>query len=87
MSTSTVLGDNRGGVDHAPGLTGGIIALAVGDSAALAAELQNRRTSASDKAGRLLVSPHLYNTPEDIARFAEALSDILVTSPRQLREA
>lgn len=65
------------------GARAGIIALAeVGDSAALASELQKRRISASDKAGRILVSPHFYNTPEDIARFAEALSDILGPSRR-----
>ena len=65
------------------GARAGIIALAeVGDSAALASELQKRRISASDKAGRILVSPHFYNTPEDIARFTEALSDILGPSRR-----
>ncbi|MEV4900114.1 aminotransferase class V-fold PLP-dependent enzyme [Citricoccus sp. NPDC055426] len=58
----------------------GIVALEdVGDSAAVARELQQRKVSASDKAGRLLVSPHFYNTSEDIARFAEALADTLAT--------
>lgn len=59
----------------------GIIAIdAVGDSAAVAHELQQRKISASDKAGRILVSPHFYNTPEDISRFAGALQEILVTA-------
>ncbi|MGM7669825.1 aminotransferase class V-fold PLP-dependent enzyme [Microbacterium sp. A93] len=63
----------------------GIIALDhVGDSALVAHELRQRKISASDKAGRILVSPHFYNTPEDIARFAEALSDVLVTSSPSL---
>lgn len=55
----------------------GIIAIDVDDSAAVARELQERKVSASDKAGRILVSPHFYNTRDDVERFAEALADTL----------
>ncbi len=60
-----------------PHARAGIIAIDVDDSTAVAQALQERRVSASDKEGRLLVSPHFYNTSEDVTRFAESLADVL----------
>lgn len=54
----------------------GIVAIEVDDSAAVARALQERRVSASDKAGRILVSPHFYNTHDDIERFVGAFADV-----------
>ncbi|KAA9135963.1 aminotransferase class V-fold PLP-dependent enzyme [Microbacterium caowuchunii] len=58
-------------------LRAGIIAIETADSAYVAAELQKRRVSVSDRAGRTLVSPHFYNSREDIDRFLEEFRDVV----------
>ncbi len=55
----------------------GVVSLEVPDSAAIAAALQDRRISVSDKEGRTLVSPHFYNTRDEIRRFATSFADVL----------
>ena len=56
---------------------GGIVGFDVADSTRTAADFQDRQVSVSDKEGRILISPHFYNTEADIDRFGEALSDIM----------
>jgi cysteine desulfurase / selenocysteine lyase len=51
----------------------GIVSIGVDDSAAVAAELMRRGVSVSDRMGRIIASPHFYNTTEHIDRFADAL--------------
>jgi len=57
----------------------GIVSIGVDDSAAVAGELRQRGVSVSDKMGRVIVSPHFYNTTEHIDRFADALRAALET--------
>lgn len=55
----------------------GIVSIAVDDSAAVVGDLRKRQISVSDKAGRVLVSPHFYNTEEDIQKFTASLEAVL----------
>lgn len=57
----------------------GIVSLAVHDSTAVAEGLRQRGVSVSDRMGRVIVSPHFYNTTEHIDRFAEELPAVLET--------
>jgi cysteine desulfurase / selenocysteine lyase len=57
----------------------GIVSIAVRDSATVVAELAQRGVSVSNKMGRVIVSPHFYNTHDDIDRFAAALEAVLGT--------
>lgn len=62
------------------GARAGIVAIDVDDSTRVADELARRRISVSNRAGRVLVSPHFYNTTEDVDGYVEALNDVLVGS-------
>lgn len=55
----------------------GIVSIGVHDSTAVVEELQRRGVSVSDKMGRVIVSPHFYNTNEHIDRFADSLRAVL----------
>ncbi|HWL59468.1 MAG TPA: aminotransferase class V-fold PLP-dependent enzyme [Microbacteriaceae bacterium] len=55
----------------------GIVSLEVPNSAAVAAAMQARQISVSDKEGRTLISPHCYNTRDEIRRFAVQFAEVL----------
>lgn len=55
----------------------GIVSIGVDDSTAVASGLAQRGVSVSDKMGRVIVSPHFYNTHDHIDRFADALQAVL----------
>lgn len=55
----------------------GIVSLAVDDSAAVVAALAREGVDVSDRMGRVIVSPHFYNTHEHIDRFAAAWDAVL----------
>ncbi|MBB3082327.1 selenocysteine lyase/cysteine desulfurase [Geodermatophilus sabuli] len=59
----------------------GIVTVDVADSAAVVAGLKERGVDVSDKVGRVIVSPHFYNTSGDVDRFAEAMGEVLSNSP------
>jgi len=60
----------------------GIVSIGVHDSAAVVEGLKRRGVSVSDKMGRVIVSPHFYNTTEHIDRFADALLEVLEARSR-----
>jgi cysteine desulfurase / selenocysteine lyase len=55
----------------------GIVSIGIDDSSVVVAGLDERGVSVSDRMGRVIVSPHFYNTHEDIDRFADALQAVL----------
>jgi cysteine desulfurase / selenocysteine lyase len=63
------------------GARAGIVTFAVADSTAFVADLARRGVDVSDKVGRVIVSPHFYNTTDDIDRFAEAVAATLAAQP------
>ena len=62
--------------DH-PEERSGIVTFRVpeADNAALWKALQNRKAVCSPRAGGIRLSPHFYNTPEEIDRFFEILRE------------
>jgi selenocysteine lyase/cysteine desulfurase len=54
----------------------GIVTFAVDDSTAFVGALHDRGVEVSDKVGRVIVSPHFYNTAEHVERFAAAVRDV-----------
>jgi cysteine desulfurase / selenocysteine lyase len=55
----------------------GIVSVGVHDSTAVVEGLKRRGVDVSDKMGRVIVSPHFYNTDDDVDRFADALDAVL----------
>lgn len=60
-----------------PDRRAGIISFEWGQSAETVAAFYDQQVSVSDKMGRILVSPHFYNTDDCIGRFAEALDAVI----------
>ncbi len=60
-----------------PDAHAGIVSVAGLDSTAVGEGLKQRGVDVGDRGGRIIVSPHFYNTEEDIDRFAEALDAVL----------
>ena len=63
----------------------GIVSIGMRDSAAVVEGLKQRGVDVSDKMGRVIVSPHFYNTREDIDRFAAALDEVLAPHGRSVQ--
>ncbi len=55
----------------------GIVSIGAIDSSAVVEGLKRRGVDVSDKMGRVIVSPHFYNTHDDVDRFADALDTVL----------
>ncbi|NEK57740.1 aminotransferase class V-fold PLP-dependent enzyme [Geodermatophilus sabuli] len=60
-----------------PAARAGIVTFDVEDSTAFVAALTARGVDVSDKVGQVIVSPHFYNTAEDVDRFAAAVGEVL----------
>nr|WP_275585774.1 aminotransferase class V-fold PLP-dependent enzyme [Geodermatophilus sabuli] len=60
-----------------PGARAGIVSFRADDPAAVVEELRRRGVHVVEKKGQVRVSPHFYNTTEDVDRFAEALQATL----------
>jgi cysteine desulfurase / selenocysteine lyase len=60
-----------------PGARAGIVTIRVDDPAGCAERLRAKTIHVMAKFGVVRISPHFYNTPEEIDHFAEALPDAI----------
>jgi selenocysteine lyase/cysteine desulfurase len=68
-----------------PDMRGGIVSFETPDASEVARELTKDGVNVWGRDGRVRVSPHLYNTELEIARFFEHLQNVIMRLGRSLQ--